>query len=489
MKRTLSLILAFVLAFGTLAMTGCSTSTAEMPGSGEYTRVAITIDSSVESMHLSSSVELMVDDSAHVVSAAPLNDDASLFVVGETFEGMTPGEAIEHVIYTAIDLGYLVKSAIEGDENSIYIITSGASQYAKDLGVSLITKTKDLLAYLDIPGRVEKAKDVTVEEIREMVRNCGLYTDEEIADMNFAQLLIGLAVSRKYAAPFLTDELRAVYMMTKNHKIALAKSEATANVIGGLGNAYDAASGAYNAAVTYYGSTITAIEELSYNILMSPDSAYQQALVKLQEAKATYISLRATLASFTGEDRAALEAEVEMAEQLYNQTQENLDQLTLEANVAITTLTDELYKAETKLKELETSLFDHNIKEAMQGKLAEIDAKANAAKDAFFADFEAKYGEDINSAIDKLTDTKKTIVSSIDETTAEIKAKRDELASKFDEKYGDYIDFITKKLHAEIGDDLYYAENYVKDAINSAKEQLEEQLKEQLEKIPFPEFP
>ena len=80
-------------------------------------------------------------------------------------------------------------------------------------------------------------------------------------------------------------------------------------------------------------------------------------------------------------------------------------------------------------------------------------------------------------------------MSSIDETTAEIKAKRDELASKFDEKYGDYIDFIAKKLHAEIGDDLYYAENYVKDAINSAKEQLEEQLKEQLEKIPFPEFP
>ena len=392
MKRTLSLILALVLVFGTLAMTGCSTSTAEMPGPGEYTRVAITIDSSVESMYLSSSVEFMVDDNARVVSAAPLNDDASLFVIGETFEGMTPGEAIEHVIYTAIDLGYLVKSAIEGDENSINIITSGVSQYAKDLGDSLVNKAKDLLAYLDIPGRVEKAKDVTVEEIREMVRGCGLYTDEEIADMNFGQLLIGLAISRKYAAPFLTDELRAVYMMTKNHRIALAKSKATATIIGGLGTVYSGASGAYKAAVSYYGSAITAIEELSYNVLMSPDSAYQQALGKLQEAKATYISLRATLASFTGEDRAALEAEFEMAEQIYNEAQANLDQLTLEADAVITALTDELYKAETKLKELETTLFDHNIKEAIQNKLTEIDAEANAAKDAFFADFEAKYG-------------------------------------------------------------------------------------------------
>ena len=485
MKRTLSLILALVLVFGTLAMTGCSTSGATMPNPGEYTRIAITIDSSVESMYLSSSVELMVDDNARVVSAAPLNDDASLFVIGESFEGMTPGEAIEHVIYTAIDLGYLVKSAVQGDENSISIITTGVSQYAKDLGDSLVNKAKNLLDYLDIPGRVEKAKDVTVEEICDMVQSCGLYTEEEIADMNFAQLLIALAVSRKYAAPFLTDELRAVYMMTKNHKIALAKSKATANIIGGLGNAYDAASGAYNAAVTYYGSTITAIEELSYNILMSPDSAYQQALGKLQEAKATYISLRATLASFTGEDREALEAEYAAAEEMYNQAQAHLDQLASEANTAISTLTDELTKAEVKLKELETSLFDYNIKEAIENKLTEIDAEANAAKDAFFADFEAKYGEDIKSAIEKLTNTKKTIVSAIDETTAEIRAKRDELANKFDEKYGDYIDFIAKKLHAEIGDDLYYAENYVKDAIDSAKEQL----KEQLENLPFPEFP
>lgn len=484
MKRTLSLILALVLIFGTLVMTGCSTSDATMPKPGEYTRVAITIDSSVESMYLSSSVELMVDDNARVVSAAPLNDDASLFVIGETFEGMTPGEAIEHVIYTAIDLGYLVKSAVTGDQNSINIITTGVSQYAKDLGNSLINKAKDLLAYLDIPGKVEKAKEVTVEEIRDMVRNCGLYTEEEISDMNFGQLLIALAVSRKYAAPFLTDELRAVYMMTKNHKIALAKSQATANIISGLGSLYSSAANVYNTAVDYYGSAINAIEELNYNLLASPDSAYQQALLKLQEAKATYISLRATLATFTGEDRSALEEEFASAEQLYNQAQADLDQLTSEANAVIASFTDELAKAETKLKELESSLFDYNIKEAIQNKLTDIDAAANAAKDAFFADFEAKYGDGIKQFVENLTDTKKTIVSSIDKTTADIKAKRDELAGKFDEKYGDYIDLIVKTLHTEIGDDIYYAEQYMKDAIDSAKQQLIEQL----DKLPLPEF-
>ena len=484
MKRTLSLILALVLAFGALAMTGCSNSTATAPNPGEYTRIAVTIDSSVESMYLSSSVEFMVDDNARVVSAAPLNDDGALLAVGESFEGMTPGEAIEHVIYTAIDIGYLIKGAVEGDENSIYIISTGVSQYATHLGIALRKQAKDLLVQLDIPGKVEKAKDITVAEVRGMVENCGLYTKEEVADMNFGQLLIALAVSRKYAAPFLTDELRAVYMMTKHHKLALAKSQATANILSGLGDLYSSVTSAYTAAIDYYGLTISSIEELNYNLFMAPDSAYQQALIKLQEAKATYISLRASLATVTGEDRAALEAELAEAEAMYNQAQEYLDQITAEANSAISFLTGELDKANEQLLKVEETLFNFDIEATLQNKLAEIDASANAAKDAFFADFEAKYGADINRFVENLTATKKTIVSAIDETTADIRAKRDELAGKFDEKYGDYIDFIAKKIHCEFGDEMYYAEQYMKDAIDSAKQQLIEKL----ESLPLPEL-
>ena len=484
MKRTLSLILALVLAFGALAMTGCSNSTATAPNPGEYTRIAVTIDSSVESMYLSSSVEFMVDDNARVVSAAPLNDDGALLAVGESFEGMTPGEAIEHVIYTAIDIGYLIKGAVEGDKNSIYIISTGVSQYATHLGIALRKQAKDLLMQLDIPGKVEKAKDITVAEVRGMVENCGLYTKEEVADMNFGQLLIALAVSRKYAAPFLTDELRAVYMMTKHHKLALAKSQATANILSGLGDLYSSVTNAYTAAIDYYDLTISSIEDLNYNLFMAPDSAYQQALIKLQEAKATYVSLRASLATVTGEDRAALEAELAEAEAMYNQAQEYLDQITAEANSAISFLTGELDKANEQLLKVEETLFNFDIEATLQNKLAEIDAAANAAKDAFFADFEAKYGADINLFIENLTTTKKTIVSAIDETTADIRAKRDELAGKFDEKYGDYIDFIAKKFHCEFGDEIYYAEQYMKDAIDSAKQQLIEKL----ESLPLPEL-
>lgn len=478
MKKIVSLILAIVLVFGVVAMAGCNSSSATIPNEGEYTRVAISTSSSVESMELSSSVEFMIDDNGLVVSAAPLNENGALILAGDTFEGMTPGEAIEHVIYTAIDLGFLVKSAVEGDQNSVDILVSGTSLYAKELGYRLLNDTKILLGRLDIPGNVEQAKDITDAELREMVRGCGLYTDEEIADMNAAQLLIALAMSRKYAAPFMTDELRDLYMLTKNHKIELAKSQATAKIIGGLGDMYASTFGVYTDAVKSYGSVISAIEQFNYDTLISPDSDYQQALTKLQELKAKYVSLRATLATLTGEDRAALEAELEMTEQLYNQTQSEADQIVAQANDTVAMLTGELTKAENKLREVESLLFDYKIEEALQNKIAELDAAANSAKDAFFADFEAKYGEDINNAIDKLTETKKTIVNAIDKTTADITEKKNELTGRFDEKYGDYIDFISGKIHTEFNDEYESIKNSVNGLLDSAKNQLQEKLDE-----------
>ena len=486
MKRILSLILAIVLVFGVVAMAGCSSSSATMPNEGEYTRVAINTISSVESMYLYSSVEFIVDDTGRIVSAVPLDDNGALLLSGEVFEGMTPGEAIEYVIYTAVDLGFLVKSAVDGDQNSVDILVTGSSLYANELSFRLVNDTKILLSHLDIAGSVKEAKDITKAELSDMVRGCGLYTDEEIAEMNIGQLIIALAMSRKYAAPFLTEELRNLYMLTKNHKIELAKSQATANIIGGLGDLYASTFITYTSAVDYYDSVITTVEQFSYDTLVAPDSTYQQALAQLQELMAKYVALRAALATLSGEDRAALEAEIALTEQLYNQKKSEVDQIVLQANDTVAMLTAEMTAAETKLREVETILFDYNIEEALQNKIAEIDAAANAAKEVYFIHFEAKYGEDIKNAIESLTETKKNIVSQIDKTTADISAKKDELAGKFDEKYGDYIDFINKQIHIEFADDYANLKDSVENAFNSAKDQLQESLNELL--APDPDY-
>ena len=486
MKRILSLILAIVLTFSVVAMAGCSSSSATMPNEGEYTRVAINTISSVESMYLYSSVEFIVDDTGRIISAVPLDDNGALLLSGEVFEGMTPGEAIERVIYTAVDLGFLVKSAVDGDQNSVDILVTGSSLYANELSYRLVNDTKILLSHLDIAGSVKEAKDITKAELSDMVRGCGLYTDEEIAEMNIGQLVIALAMSRKYAEPFLTEELRNLYMLTKNHKIELAKSNATANVIAGLGDLYASTFITYTSAVDYYSSVINTVEQFSYDTLVAPDSTYQQALAQLQDLKEEYISMRATLATLSGEDRAALEAEIAMTEQLYNQKQSEVDQIVLQANETVAMLTAEMTAAETKLREVEAILFDYNIEEALQNKIAEIDAAANSAKEIYFIHFEAKYGEDIKNAMEGLAQTKKNIVSKIDKTTADISAKKDELAGKFDEKYGDYIDFINKQIHIEFADDYANLKDSVENAFNSAKDQLQESLDELL--APDPDY-
>jgi urate oxidase len=87
----------------------------------------------------------------------------------------------------------------------------------------------------------------------------------------------------------------------------------------------------------------------------------------------------------------------------------------------------------------------------------------NAAKDAFFADFEAKYKDDLNSAVESLTATKKAVVAKIDEASAAIKSATDSFGAKVDELYGDEID-------------------YVKSAIKSTTDKIWEEI----QKIPLP---
>jgi hypothetical protein len=54
-----------------------------------------------------------------------------------------------------------------------------------------------------------------------------------------------------------------------------------------------------------------------------------------------------------------------------------------------------LRQAESKLVELEDTLFDENIETKLQEKAVEIEASLNAAKDGFFAEFESAHAEDI----------------------------------------------------------------------------------------------
>jgi hypothetical protein len=73
-----------------------------------------------------------------------------------------------------------------------------------------------------------------------------------------------------------------------------------------------------------------------------------------------------------------------------------------------------LRQAETALIELEDTLFDENIEARLQEKAAEIETSLNAAKDAFFADFESAHAEDIATIKQSLLAKKQQLKAEIE---------------------------------------------------------------------------
>jgi hypothetical protein len=83
-------------------------------------------------------------------------------------------------------------------------------------------------------------------------------------------------------------------------------------------------------------------------------------------------------------------------------------------NASLEALIAKLRQAETKLIELEDSLFDENIEAKLQEKATEIETNLNAAKDSFFAEFESAHAEDIASIEQSLLAKKQQLKSEIE---------------------------------------------------------------------------
>ena len=103
-----------------------------------------------------------------------------------------------------------------------------------------------------------------------------------------------------------------------------------------------------------------------------------------------------------------------MKEEDYEKALEAYEELGRQANVALERLIEILRSSESKLKELENTIFDHNIKEKLEASAAEIEAGVNAAKDRFFEEFESAHADDIKAIENALTEKKEQLKASIE---------------------------------------------------------------------------
>ena len=403
-RKILCLAMVALMILSAFALTSCKKAT---PDEGTVTRMTVDINPSVE---------FMVNDENKIVSVTALNDDGSILIVGEAFVGKTPEEAVEMMVTLATETGYLVKGNVEATENTVKISVSGDGKYVKALIKDLEKKAEDTLEKLDIRGKIERVDALGTEALKELALSTSIYTEEEISAMDEKQLCAVIAQGRIETALLLTEDMRNAYYAAKEYEISFAESEEVAKIIESLGGLYTLTHTAYKSALALYSEAITELDELRYELLVSPESQYQKSLVKLREAKADLLKQRNYTASLNinGEEYVLASATLQLKEEDYEQALEAYEELGRQANAALERLIEILRSSESKLKELENTIFDHNIKEKLEASAAEIEAGVNAAKDRFFEEFESAHADDIKAIENALTEKKEQLKASIE---------------------------------------------------------------------------
>jgi len=403
-KRFISIFLLCTLVLTAISFTSCSNAA---PEEGSVTRMTVDINPSVE---------FMIDDQNKIVSVTALNDDGSILIVGEAFVGKTPEEAIEMMVTLASDTGYLVQGNAEASENTVKISVSGNSKYAEQLKKDITEKANDTLKALDINGKVEKVEALKIDALRQMALSTSLYTEEEVNAMNEDQLYKVISAGRIETALLLTEEMRSAYYSAKEYKISFAEREETAKIIKELGGLYDLAHTAYKAALDVYSTAITELDDFRYEMLVSPESEYQKSLTELREAKVELLKQKNYTASLdiNGEEYASATVTLQLTEENYNKMLAAYEKIGTDLNASLEALIAKLRQAESKLTELEDTLFDENIEAKLQEKASEIEASLNAAKDGFFAEFESAHAEDIAAIEETLLAKKQQLKSEIE---------------------------------------------------------------------------
>lgn len=403
-KRFISIFLLFAIMLSAISFTSCSNA---KPEEGSVTRMTVDINPSVE---------FMIDDQNKIVSVTALNDDGSILIVGEAFVGKTPEEAIEMMVRLASDTGYLIQGNAEATENTVKISVSGNSKYAEQLKKDITEKAHDTLKALDINGKVEKVEALKIDELRQLALSTSLYTEEEIGAMGEDQLYKVISAGRIETALLLTEEMRSAYYSAKEHKISFAEREETARIIKELGGRYNLTHTAYKTALDVYSTAITELDNFRYEMLVSPESEYQKLLTELREAKIELLKQKNYTASLNvnGEEYASATVTLQLTEENYNKMLAEYEKIGTDLNASLEALIAKLRQAESKLTELEDTLFDENIEAKLQEKASEIEASLNAAKDGFFAEFESAHAEDIAAIEETLLAKKQQLKSEIE---------------------------------------------------------------------------
>lgn len=402
MKKLIKGLLVLVLTFScALGFTSC-----KKDEKGETSRVTVDINPSIE---------LIVDEDQKVVSVTALNDDGAIIISGEAIVGKTVEDAVKLIVNVSTETGYLVKGEVEASPNNVKISVSGDSEYAKKLNDKLVESTKKFLEDSGIKAGVEKVKAMAIEDLRKLVVKYSTYTEEEVAEMSEEDLIKALAVGRIETAQLISEEMKKLYFEAKEYEISFAQREETTKIIKGLGSAYTVLYNSYADAVNAYRKVIDQVEQVKYDALISPDSAYQQALTLMRDAKIKYLEKKSFVASLEiGDTR--LQVEIKNLENLKAKYEE-FEQAYIETgNKAIEgfdKVIGYLKQAEELFNTIDKTLLTKDVEQILTDKANELEKAMNEVKDNYFETFEKAHADDIAKIDQALADKKAELKASI----------------------------------------------------------------------------
>ena len=383
--------------------------------------------SSIVTMNLNPSVRFVLDKDNKVVSVSGENNEGKMIVAGEeeNIIGKDINKAIELVLKIENETGYLVSGSASIGENELSFsvaISEENINKAKEIQESIkneITSTVSKVCdELNVNETISEIKAIEREKLEQLaLKYDSTLTEEKVSQMSNEQLINVVKLYSLETAHLYSVELEELYNQVKEYDLKFAESEFTKNAISSMGTIYELALKGYDLILDGLKTSITALNDLRYDCFVSEESLYQKSYTSLLEKKEEVILYKNQLASMEGEDS---ETKQKVQEALEKQIQvlETAEKVLVDAKDASLSLIDSstqlINKIIVELEEYKSNLPGREeVEETLSNKSNELQETLNAKKDQIFAEFESKYGEDIEVAKQKVLAYKESLKQSI----------------------------------------------------------------------------
>lgn len=345
---------------------------------------------------LNPSVEFILDKDNNVASVTALNDDGAVIIAGEAFVGKSAEDAVSLFVEVSAETGYLVKGEGSASDGEIKVSLSGNTDAAQKLYEKIEAKVESAIDDSGVSASIAKGDALKTETLRATVKVCyPELTDEELSAMSDEELAEKLAESRKETQDLISAAMREAYYKAKSYHVSLAENQAFGTTVCNVNSAYQVLMAGYLKGVETLKSAVDSIEETQYIYFISEDSAYQQAVASVLQAKKDVLVQKSKVAELNdGLEKTAAQAILSQKEAILTGAETVLETTYKAAETAFSASEATVLSAISALENLQSALPDE-ITSILTEKASEIDAAVNDTKNHFFEQFEMQYTQAI----------------------------------------------------------------------------------------------